>query len=262
MSALHIAVAGAVGLPVGSLLNRLILREPGYVIRDPKDLPDDADPSLLHELEPEPDVVDVPVLGVLRPTTVHPRWLMATEIVTAAAYAFTVHRFGRGVTALAVLVLITALVTLAATDVRVYRIPDRLNGPATAGGLAAVVAASLYHGVPEAIVGALVGGVAYFGFLFLAHLISPRGMGFGDVKLAFLMGLYLGWLGWEDGAMSVQVASSVQLVLLGAALGSVVGAVLGLGYAAIRRSTKAAFPYGPSLAIGCAVVAWFALDLR
>ena len=41
---------------------------------------------------------------------------------------------------------------------------------------------------------AVIGSVAYFVLLLVPHLIYPRGMGFGDVKLALLMGLYLGWI--------------------------------------------------------------------
>ena len=41
---------------------------------------------------------------------------------------------------------------------------------------------------------ALAGGAFYFVFLLVVHLIIPRGMGFGDVKLAAVMGMYVGWL--------------------------------------------------------------------
>ena len=57
---------------------------------------------------------------------------------------------------------------------------------------------SVVDGDAELIRYALVGARVYFGFLLVAHLISPRGMGFGDVKLAAVMGLYVGWLGTTD----------------------------------------------------------------
>ncbi len=124
-------VAGIIGLPVGSLLNRLVVREPGYVITDPADLPEDADESLLDELEDVPELDDaVPLLAVVRPRTWWRRWFPVTELATAGLFGLTVHRLGAGATTYAVLFLVAALVTLSATDLRVYRIPDRINFPA------------------------------------------------------------------------------------------------------------------------------------
>lgn len=247
-----IPIVGLVGLVVGSFMNRLIVREPGYVITDPNDLPEDADESMLDELEDPPtDLPPVPVLAVVRPGTWWRRWFPVTEIVTAVAFGLTVDRFGLGVTSITLGFLHVALLTLAAIDFRVYRIPDRINFPAMGIGLAVLVVASLLLGTPWAIVGALVGGVLYSGMLFFAHLISPRGMGWGDVKLAWLMGFFLGWRGFDTGSVVEVVLGPFRSVLLGAALGSVLGVVVGLAYALARRSAKVVFPYGPSLAVGC-----------
>ena len=95
-----------------------------------------------------------------------------------------------------------ALVTLAAVDLRVYRIPDRINFPSMGIGFAAIVVASLVQGRPGTVVGAAIGGFLYASMLFLAHVISPRGMGWGDVKLAWLMGFYLGWRGHDPGGVA------------------------------------------------------------
>lgn len=252
MDTLATVLAGLAGLPVGSLLNRLIVREPGYVITDPRDLPEGADESLLDELEPEPtDLPAVPVLATLRPGSWWRRWFPVTELVTAATFALTVSRLGWSSVTAAVLVLEAALITLAAVDFRVFRIPDRVNFPAMGIGFGCITAAAVWEGVPESIVGAAVGGFLYAAMLFLAHLVSPRGMGWGDVKLAWLMGFYLGWLGWEPGSVLVQVLGPLREVLFGAALGSVLGVVIGGAYAVVRRTTKVVFPYGPSLAAGC-----------
>ncbi len=263
MDVAQVVIAALVGVPVGSVLNRLIVREPGYVITDPGDLPEDADPALLEELEPVPDDLDeVPLLAIVRPGTWWRRWFPITELATAGLFALTVARLGAGSFALAVLVLVAALVTLAAVDFRVYRIPDRLNFPSMAVGLAAIAAVSVYQGVPEAIFGAVAGGISYAGVLFLAHIAYPRGMGWGDVKLAWLMGFFLGWAGWQDGSLLAQFVYSFRFVLFGAALGSLVGVIIGGGYALVRRSAKAVFPYGPSLAIGCLIVVLWASELR
>lgn len=263
MDVAQVILAGAIGIPIGSLLNRLIVREPGYVITDPADLPEGADPALLDELAPVPEPVDaVPVLALVRPRTWWRRWFPIVELATGALFALTAHRLDPVAVVVAVAFLVMALVTMAAVDLRVYRIPDKINFPSMAIGFALIVVASLIEDIPGAIVGAAFGGFAYATLLFLAHIAYPRGMGWGDVKLAWLMGFYLGWFGWTSGAMVDQLIGAFQFVLLGAALGSLVGVVIGGGYALIRRSMKVVFPYGPSLAIGCLVVVLWATELR
>ena len=254
--------AGIVGIPVGSILNRLIVREPGYVITDPGDLPEGADDALLEELEPAPVLEQpVPVLALVRPATWWRRWFPLVEVVTGALFALTVHRLGWGAHTVAVLFLVASLVALATVDFRVYRIPDRVNFPSMLIGFVLIAGASVWLGHPGAIVGAAFGGFAYATILFLAHIAYPRGMGWGDVKLAWLMGFYLGWTGWVSGAVVEQLVGSFQYVLFGAALGSLVGAVTGGIYALYRRSAKVVFPYGPSLAAGCLAVVLYGRDL-
>ena len=87
---------------------------------------------------------------------------------------------------------------------------------------------------PSRIRYALVGAALYFGFLFVAHLISPRGMGFGDVKLAAVMGLYVGWLGST-------LREALALVLWAMLIGFLAGSVFGC-----RRARCAAGATDPS----------------
>ena len=86
--------------------------------------------------------------------------------------------------------------------------------------------------------------VLYAGF-WLLRLIYPPGMGGGDVKLAFLLGLYLGWLGW--GA-----------VVVGAVAGFAIQAVLAVGLLAVRRvGLRTELPFGPAMLLGAAVaIGW------
>jgi leader peptidase (prepilin peptidase)/N-methyltransferase len=82
----------------------------------------------------------------------------------------------------------------------------------------------------------------YFGFLLLAHLVYPRGMGFGDVKLAAVMGLYVGWLGSST-------ITAIGLVLWAMLLGFIGGAIVGTVMLAVRRRSQP-IPFGPFLALG------------
>ena len=96
--------------------------------------------------------------------------------------------------------------------------------------------------------------------LFVPHLVYPAGMGFGDVKLALVMGLYLGWLGWAPDSPT-SYTGPLRLVLYALMLGCILGVVFGLvSQVATRR--RGAFPFGPALALGCLVVVLFATELR
>ena len=72
-------------------------------------------------------------------------------------------------------------------------------------------------------------GVIAFAIFFVLHLVSPRSMGFGDVKLSFVLGLSLGWLGWGE-------------VVLGLFLGFLYGAVIGLVLIATQDPRRRARP--------------------
>src|SRR5213078_4866199 len=91
---------------------------------------------------------------------------------------------------------------------------------------------------------ALLGMLALFGFYAVLWLVYPAGMGFGDVKLAGVLGLYLGWLGWGS-------------VVVGGFLGFLLGGVVGGGLMVARRaSRKSAIPFGPFMVTG-AILAVF-----
>jgi leader peptidase (prepilin peptidase)/N-methyltransferase len=141
------------------------------------------------------------------------------------------------------LLLFGMLLTVSVIDVRLLRLPDRIVLPTLAVSLPLVTVVSLVEDEPAAIRHALAGGGLYFGFLFLVHLISPRGMGFGDVKLAAVMGLYVGWLGDS-------YAAAFALVLWAMLLGFLAGSAIGIVLLAMRRRSKP-IPFGPFLALGC-----------
>jgi leader peptidase (prepilin peptidase)/N-methyltransferase len=136
-------------------------------------------------------------------------------------------------------------VTLGVIDVDCHRLPDRLTLPSYPAGLVLLGAASLAHHDLPALGRAALAGAAVFALFFLLAFISPSSLGFGDVKLAGLLGLYLGWLG-------------LGVLLLGLVAGFVVGAVAAVTLLVGRRvGWHSDVAFGPSLLAGAllAVVA-------
>lgn len=181
------------------------------------------------------------------------RWGFAVEVLTPVLFALAVVRFGASWVVPPFCVLFAALLVVSVIDVQHYRIPDRVVFPALGISLLLIVVVSLGYGEPEAIVHALIGAAAYFLLLFVAHLVYPAGMGFGDVKLALLMGLYLGWIA-PDGIRAVTLV--LFALMIGCLLGVLVGGVLAL----VRRK-NAAFPFGPALAASTILAVLFSQQL-
>jgi leader peptidase (prepilin peptidase)/N-methyltransferase len=98
--------------------------------------------------------------------------------------------------------------------------------------------ASLAAGEPERLWWAAAGAAGALVFFLALHVASPRAMGFGDVRLAALIGLYLGWLGLRE-------------VPVGLFLGFLFGAVVGVAALLIGRAARRTqVPFGPFLAAG------------
>ena len=138
--------------------------------------------------------------------------------------------------------LFMVLVTLSWIDAISYRLPDVVVMPTLVVGLIVVVVASIVDDDPTRIRVALVGAAVAFAVLLVAHLISPRGMGFGDVKLAAVLGLAVGW---QAGSIGEAVVGDLWLLLIGFAAGTVAGLAL-----LVTRRRNQPFPFGPFLALG------------
>jgi leader peptidase (prepilin peptidase) / N-methyltransferase len=130
-------------------------------------------------------------------------------------------------------------------DLQHHLLPNRVVVPSLGIGAALLFVAAL----PEADWGSLLraglGAVVLFAVYLVLALISPRGLGMGDVKLAGLIGLYLGWIGWNA-------------VLAGAVAGFVIQALLALVLLAGRRiGLRGELPFGPAMLFGAAVaIGW------
>jgi leader peptidase (prepilin peptidase)/N-methyltransferase len=164
------------------------------------------------------------------------------ELTCAAAVGALAWRFAGTPEVAAYCVLGALGVALAAIDLQVQRLPDRLTLPAYPALLALLVVAALVGHEAWPLARAVLGGLALGGTYLLLGLIRPGGIGGGDIKLAGLAGLALGWLGWPA-------------VLGGGALGFVLAAVAGLILLAARRITlHSHISYGPFLIGGALLV--------
>lgn len=169
-------------------------------------------------------------------------WI-ATQVAIPMLSLAMVATWGASWALIPFLWLVPVLVAAAAVDIRLMLIPRRIVWVGFGVGLLLIAAVSLTVGSAEDVQRALIGAALYFAFLFVAHLVSPGGMGFGDVRLAAVLGLYLGWI-------------SVVMTAVGLFLACLFGVVLGL---VVRRVTSGQrhFPFGPGLAAGTMVAIWF-----
>jgi leader peptidase (prepilin peptidase)/N-methyltransferase len=135
-------------------------------------------------------------------------------------------------------VLFLGLVTVSVVDIRVGLVPRKILYPAGALMVIGLTAASLLNGDVRSLLYALVGGIVAFVVFFGIWWFYPSGMGFGDVRLAGVIGVGLGWLG----PLHIYVGFLIAFVI-GAIYGIVVMALRGTG-----RKTRV--PFGPALAVG------------
>ena len=162
----------------------------------------------------------------------------AVIVVTAALYAGAVLRFGADWAVPAYLVLFTSLVAISAIDFDRQIIPNRIVYPTIFLSVPLLALAALVGDDWGRFRHALLGAALAWAALLVIHLISPSGMGFGDVRLAFVLGLFLGWL-------------SLGHVLSGLFLGVLLLSALGIVLWVLRiRSLQDHMAFGPFLAAG------------
>lgn len=226
------AFAGVLGATIGSFLNVVAYRLPRResLVRPPSRCPGCGTAIKAYD--------NVPVLGwlLLRGrcrscrTAISPRYPIV-EATTAALAVAVVLTKQSAVDVVLGLVLVGVLVPIALIDFDHRIIPNKLTLPAAVAAVAIGAALDL-RGVPEQ----LIAGAAAAGFLLVFVLAYPRGMGMGDVKLAGVLGLFLG--------RSVAVA-----ILAGVLAGTVVGAAV-MARVGVEKGRKTAVPFGPFLALG------------
>lgn len=161
-----------------------------------------------------------------------------TTAALVALLAVVAVRFGLHPQALGYSALAVAGVVLSVVDVAERRLPDILVWPTAAVTALLLVAASLLEGDPAGAVGTLAGAVALFALYLALALITPRGIGMGDVKLAAACGAALGCLG-------------LRTWLVGLAAGFLLNGIATIVALALRRTTlRGSLPFGPSMIAG------------
>jgi leader peptidase (prepilin peptidase)/N-methyltransferase len=164
------------------------------------------------------------------------------EALTATLFAMVALHFGVTWATPAFWLFAAVGVALSVIDLLTHRLPDPIVGFAYASGSAALLAASAAGAGdgPEALGRAGIGAAALYCGHLVAMLIYPAGMGFGDVKLAGVTGMFLAWVGW--GPLVVGVASSF-----------VVGLALAGVLALVQRGKVRGVPFGPAMFIGAGI---------
>jgi leader peptidase (prepilin peptidase) / N-methyltransferase len=159
----------------------------------------------------------------------------AVAVVTAATCLLAAVRLGAVPQLAAYCVLAGALVMVSVTDLRTGLVPRRVVYAAGVLVAAALLAASATTGTWRPMLDALVGGAIAFGLFGAVWWISPKAMGFGDVRLAGLCGGALGWLGFAA-------------LYLGFLAAFVAGTLFGL--VVLFTHGRRRFPFAPALALG------------
>ncbi len=167
-----------------------------------------------------------------------PRPALALGLVTGAVFAALAWRLGPGLDLLAFLVLAAAGVVLAVVDLRTFRLPDAVVASLFLAGLTLLGIEALALDEFRAYVRALLGALALSAFHLVLAVARAGALGWGDVKLAAVLGFHLGWLGWDV------LAAGAFLSFTGAG----VTAVVMLATHRARPETVLAF--GPWMLVG------------
>ncbi len=163
------------------------------------------------------------------------------EAATAALFVAAALRFGSDWALPAYLVFFAAMVAVAVIDLEHYIVPNRIVSATLIVSIPLLALAALLDDDWSSLGTALLGSLAAGAVLLVINLISPKGMGMGDVKLALVLGLFLGWI-------------DLGHVVLGVFLGFLLGALGGVVLIALKlRKRSDHVPFAPFLAGGAAL---------
>ncbi|HEU0205691.1 MAG TPA: prepilin peptidase [Pseudolysinimonas sp.] len=252
-AAVLVALVGITGLAIGSFLNVVVYRVPaGMSVVHPRS----ACPNCGHEITARDNipVVSWLLLGGKCRDCAEPisKRYPLVELAGAAAFVvvgiWAVPPIAAATDALSVIAAVLRLlaflylaaitVALAIIDIETHRLPNVIVLPGYAVGVALLGAAALLQGDLVGLGRMAAGAGILFAFYFVLAMISPRGMGMGDVKLAGVLGLFLGSLGWGQ-------------LAVGAGAAFVLGGLFSIILLITRRAGRTSgIPFGPWMLLG------------
>jgi leader peptidase (prepilin peptidase)/N-methyltransferase len=266
---LFIALAGVIGLIVGSFLNVVNHRLPKMMERDWKaqcaelsgiDVKTEATYNLLTPGSACPHCnrkigafENIPVISYLllggKCKGCHAPISMRypiVELLSGALSSFAAWHFGFGLAGLAALILIWALIALTCIDLDTQLLPDDITLPLLWLGLIFNMS-NAFTSLPNAVIGAISGYLILWSVYWVFKLTTGKeGMGYGDFKLLAAIGA---WFGWQ----------MLPLVIL---LSSVVGAIVGITLiVAAKHGRDIPIPFGPYLAGGGLIALFWGAQL-
>jgi leader peptidase (prepilin peptidase) / N-methyltransferase len=246
-------LAGSLGSVIGSFLNVVIFRVPAgrSIVAPPS-----ACGSCGHRIRARDNVPMVSWLllrGRCRDCAapISARYPLV-EAATAVLFVAVALRFPLTAPSMPLIVSLLAIaafaylasvsIALAMIDLDTKTLPNRIVLPAYLVGAALVVTTTMVTGDLGAMARAAMGMLG-LGMLYLALSIATGGMGMGDVKLAGVLGLFLGWLGWDT-------------LIVGSIAGFILGGIWGVILLATNRARRgSSVPFGPWMLAG----AWTAI---
>ena len=162
-----------------------------------------------------------------------------TEIATGVLFALAYWKFGTSLRAAIFAAFFWVLVVLTVIDLEHKLLPTRIIYPSLLTGWVLLAVDALLRDEVDRLLDAAIGLAIFGGFFFAVAFLVPRGMGMGDVRLALLLGTFLGYLGGPG------------FVLLGMFMSFLTGALIGTIAAAVTKGgRKMKIPFGPFLAAG------------
>jgi leader peptidase (prepilin peptidase)/N-methyltransferase len=234
-----LVVIGLLGVAIGSFLNVVIWRVPrGESVAHP---PSHC-PSCDAAIRPRDNVPVVSWLllrGRCRNCATHisARYPLV-EVTTGVLFVAFGIKIGIHADLPAYLYIAAVGIALAMIDIDLLRLPDILTLPSYPVGLILLGVAAWVDDAPHAFLRAVIGMAALAAFYGAVWLVYPAGMGFGDVKLAGVVGLYLAWLGWGQ-------------LAVGAFAAFLVGGIVSIALVIFKDSgRKTKVPFGPFMLIG------------
>lgn len=246
------ALIGVFGSLIGSFLNVVAYRVPlkRSIVSPPSACP--ACATTIRGYDNIPVVSWLVLRGKCRDcsTPISKRYPLV-ELGTGAFFAavavwfFPFAELARSGTAVAGILVLVAFLYLAAVsvalgliDLDTHTLPNAIVLPSYLVGAALLAGAAIFGGDDAALLRAGIGMAALWLAYFLMALVYPAGMGLGDVKLAGVLGMFLGWAGWGEFAV-------------GAFAAFLLGGLYALALVLARKATRTSgIPFGPWMLLG------------